>query len=356
MTKQIVPNAQVCHLWAHQSQDYARSNNGNMHFQGRDLYSYNTVIATIYKAEGAGGDVALVSNVHHSSTTGKQTNLVFRALGYGSVMPEFTVPHIGRPGGYAAHDEQHFYYHPEEMHKANAEYYRELFHDCLAKYKRARDHKEWKTSQARDAAENFEKYVRLFAVDAELFDAETLISNAVADRIKAEEKKNTPEYRAKLEKEQAQRRAKEVRDYREVRGKFGPDYSEPYHRGEALFFADDRFARAEKLKAIFADKIAAWLDGTNVQLPRMESALLRLQGKEIQTSWGASFPAEHGKKAFPVIACCRKNQREWNTNGHQIHLGHFAINKITAEGNVVAGCHLVEWPAIERIAIKLGLI
>lgn len=40
--------------------------------------------------------------------------------------------------------------------------------------------------------------------------------------------------------------------------------------------------------------IGAWRQGVAVRVPRGDSAMLRLRGDAIETSWGASFPASHG--------------------------------------------------------------
>lgn len=41
----VVKSDEIGHLWAHQTQDRARA--GNLSFQGKEFYSYSTVIARI---------------------------------------------------------------------------------------------------------------------------------------------------------------------------------------------------------------------------------------------------------------------------------------------------------------------
>lgn len=352
--KTVVTNAQVCHLWAHQSQEHARSGNGNVSFSGRDLYSYQTVIATIVDAAD-GSKVALVSSRGFSPTTGKQKNNIYRALGYsGEVMPSFTVPELGKPGGmvyFTPMDRD-----PVALHRFNAESFRESFLDCLARFKRAREVNTWILGQAREQAEQYASYVKLFAVDLPAIDVDTLIKAAEDERIAINRARNTPEAIAKREKEATARLAREIRDFRSVSGKFNLDWTESWH-GDSRFSATDREVRSEAIARLNADKIAAWLSGhTNIVPRHGDSALLRIKGQAIQTSWGAEFPVDHGKRAFAVIAHCRRTGSEWHTNGKTIHLGPFAVNTISAEGDVKAGCHLVRWPAIERVAKELGLV
>jgi hypothetical protein len=44
---------------------------------------------------------------------------------------------------------------------------------------------------------------------------------------------------------------------------------------------------------------------------------------------------------------------DWTANGHTCHLGHYQINRITKDGTVYAGCHVVTWDEIEKIAPML---
>lgn len=85
--------------------------------------------------------------------------------------------------------------------------------------------------------------------------------------------------------------------------------------------------------------------------------LLRFKGKDaIETSKSAEFPIAHAKRAFKAIASCREQKKSWERNGHNIHVGHFQIDRIDTEGNIVAGCHNIRWPEIEIMARQLGLI
>ena len=89
--------------------------------------------------------------------------------------------------------------------------------------------------------------------------------------------------------------------------------------------------------------------------------MLRLWGlppsEEIETSWGARFPKEHAREALRYIQVVRLKGETWHSNGDQApRLGYYKIDKITAAGDVRAGCHLVPWIEIERLAIELGWI
>jgi hypothetical protein len=78
--KTVVSNSMVAHLWAHQSQDTARSGNGNIWFEGTTLYSYRTPIAN-FVVSPKGKHVALISSQGYSPTTGGHLRDASRALG-----------------------------------------------------------------------------------------------------------------------------------------------------------------------------------------------------------------------------------------------------------------------------------
>lgn len=67
MTKLVHPNAMVAHLWANQSQESARSNNGQVFFNGRKLYSYGSHFLT---GIVAGDGKQIVTTRTYSPTTG----------------------------------------------------------------------------------------------------------------------------------------------------------------------------------------------------------------------------------------------------------------------------------------------
>jgi hypothetical protein len=83
------------------------------------------------------------------------------------------------------------------------------------------------------------------------------------------------------------------------------------------------------------------------------SPMLRVVGDEVQTSLGARFPVSHALHALGLIRKIRECGREYVRDSHTIHLGHYAIDRIEPDGTVHAGCHVVKWDEIERIASQL---
>jgi hypothetical protein len=81
--------------------------------------------------------------------------------------------------------------------------------------------------------------------------------------------------------------------------------------------------------------------------------MLRLVGNEVQTSLGARFPVSHALSGLAVVCKIRESGQEFLRNGHSIHLGNYAIDRIEPDGTVHAGCHVVTWDEIERLAPQL---
>lgn len=90
--------------------------------------------------------------------------------------------------------------------------------------------------------------------------------------------------------------------------------------------------------ALLRAKVTAWgADG-------------RAEAGTLETSWGAQVPLAHAIRAFRFLALCRAEGKAWAANGKTLHVGHFAIDRVDTAGNFRAGCHLINWPEVERVA------
>jgi hypothetical protein len=78
--------------------------------------------------------------------------------------------------------------------------------------------------------------------------------------------------------------------------------------------------------------------------------MLRIDGDEVLTSRGVRFPVSHAKRALAFVRKVRESGQSYIRNGHTIHLGPYAIDRIEPDGTVKAGCHVVSWQEIERMA------
>lgn len=80
-----------------------------------------------------------------------------------------------------------------------------------------------------------------------------------------------------------------------------------------------------------------------------------ITGGELETSQGASVPLPHAVRAFRFLKLCRETGKEWRTNGRTVRVGHFKIDRVTAAGDFVAGCHSIKWEEVESLALALGV-
>jgi len=124
---------------------------------------------------------------------------------------------------------------------------------------------------------------------------------------------------------------------------------------QAADMAAKRKTDLAKRRKLLAKAAERWKAGEHVSISEYPDILLRVSGEEIQTSGGARFPVDHGRKAFTLIKRCHDKAETYKHNGHSIQLGNFSIDQIDRSGNVKAGCHHVKWAEIARIAGLLNL-
>lgn len=84
-------------------------------------------------------------------------------------------------------------------------------------------------------------------------------------------------------------------------------------------------------------------------------ALMRIRGDVLETSQGASVPLAHAVKVFRFVKACRESGKSWRRNGATIRVGHFQVDSVEASGNFRAGCHVFNWPEVERVARLAGV-
>lgn len=124
--------------------------------------------------------------------------------------------------------------------------------------------------------------------------------------------------------------------------------------------AEEKAARERLKNASAAELIEYWrqtgIDASNGYELRDWPCMLRIDGDRIFTSWGANFPTEHARRAYPAIKRVFESGKDWRTNGHKIPLGHFQVDSIAASaGELRAGCHTLQRAEIERCAADLGI-
>src|ERR1019366_8962284 len=84
-----------------------------------------------------------------------------------------------------------------------------------------------------------------------------------------------------------------------------------------------------------------------IHTPVMLPAYLRC------SAWSATKSRPRWARAS-FVRKVRASGQEYVRNGHTIHLGNYVIDRIDSDGSVHAGCHVVRWEEIERIAPQLN--
>lgn len=381
MVKRVLSNDMVRHVWAAQSQDEARTSNGNMSFFGPVLYSYGTPIANILS--GADGQpVALVTTESYSVTTSGKHMPSHRDTAH---MRRFDVPFLLLPPGqnygrssaerasYNAtrrdwqNDESGEAFEARKLatdHAANVSHMLAAYRAEMDTARRKRALPSWCDANApryRDGmptlaawlppaipshdGENYHqpgrhlaqlrRYCAAFGLECpELPDAEAERAEIIAAFEARRAKNDTPAARAKREREAARRAEREAEA--EAR------------RQEAV----------AKARAEGAEALALWLAGDNVSLPyearatETGGAYVRVYGDEVQTSQGARVPLSAGRMLLAMAARCRATGSPMH-GAHRV--GSFHLSAIDAEGNARVGCHLLEWSQMEDAARRAGI-
>jgi hypothetical protein len=108
-------------------------------------------------------------------------------------------------------------------------------------------------------------------------------------------------------------------------------------------------------KAIAKRMLKDWLTGeiTHLNHAHLIPTELRIVDDTVETTRGVSFPVAHAKLGLRLVEAVMARGKEWTANGEQCRLGFFRIEKIEANGTVTAGCHVVTWAAISRIADQI---
>lgn len=289
--KHVYPTNEIPHLWAHQTQHDARNQQSNLYFEGDTIYSYGSHFPIARFVERKGKKVVLFTTSTYSTTTACHCSMVRSAIP--SSVPVFHVPDLVPTNS------------DPKNHGENTERFRSEITRCLEKAARAR---KWRESFLKEAVywrdEQALGYCKFFGLKAKFPNVPTLSSGDL-DKLKLQ-----------LSKAAAQKSA--------------------LHKKEQL------------------EAIARWRNGGPIYgyssgLPTM----LRIAGEEIETSMGARFPISHAKLALRIVRKVMESGVEYRTNGHTIHLGNYTLDRITTDGTVYAGCHVVTWAEIKLIAPKL---
>jgi hypothetical protein len=363
--RKVFDNAMVAHVWAQQEQDEGRSGNGNFYFSGPTIYSYGShfPIAT-FTRDAHGERCVLFTTGDYSVSTARHITYTSRALD-GLNVKVWNVPLL-RSSRYGAPD--------EATHAANAKLLADeaVAHaaDLANVRKRSRFYNEgslpeleFRQRHAARIADEVIAYCEAFAV-------------AIPDNVNAVQwqqsirdafaKYHDPAAVAKREKAAAQRAARRDREeaallqryFAVVEGVLPSLSHEEYKRLDWQRAHDYRNlmqARNPTRIKYGPDYLTAeqWRDGKpGTAHPAIAYTLVRRRGDQLETSRHATCPFKHAVLAFMKAQECKRLGIEWRRNGHSIHVGHFQVDHIDAQGNLRAGCHTLLFEEMMILAVR----
>ena len=112
----------------------------------------------------------------------------------------------------------------------------------------------------------------------------------------------------------------------------------------------------ERAKAILAAAdVDAWKRGTRSQCPHTSKIHLRVNGENIETSWGANVPLTVAPGLWTAVETCRTTKSVYLPIT-AFEVGHYKLNSIRENGDVVIGCHTIQYDELRRIAVQLNYV
>lgn len=313
MSKHKKINSDTAHRWCHQIGDYSEVKGGRLFFRGDTIYSYGEhfPIARHIKVKSSVAHdgfhrCILFTTRAYSVTTARHISEVSQAIPGG-----VTVFHVDNVR--AGEDAESYPESATKQHQHNLDDYRERITNTAGNAKRARSNKNWYITRLDNLLNEHNGYIDFFQLKADhIFQGDPQIEQLLKNAKEASQRE--------IEREKERKRQAEIRNQEDIQ---------------------------------------RWVAGKIDHFPfSVQRVYLRKdfsQGEQIVvTSKGAIVPLEHARKAFKVVQKCRERQKGFSPNGKTLHVGHYQIQSIDAEGNVRAGCHLIEWPQIEDFARKEG--
>ncbi len=306
--KYVFDTGEIPHLWAHRTQEEARNRHGNLYFTGDTIYSYGShfPIARHVVSE-AGERAVLLTTATYSVTTSSHCSAVRSAIPSGTRI--FHVPIVC-----------HGRYNGSELttndHAGNLADYAERIEKHVITSARARSSyaKEWNHERAVRLRDEAFAYSAFFGLPVPSIPEVPELDSEALTAIRKREAKRAAEKAEQTKRE----------------------------RAEAI-------VRQQEL-------ITKWRAGQHSGCLYDVPAMLRIVGDEVQTSRGARFPIAHAKRGLAFVRKVRGSGQPYVRNGHTIHLGPYAIDRIEQDGTVTVGCHVVSWEEIERIAPSLDSV
>ncbi|HHL35195.1 MAG TPA: hypothetical protein ENJ30_12600 [Desulfobulbaceae bacterium] len=306
--RNVMTNNEVFHAWANQTQASARNSSGSVFFEGGKPYSYGFHYPV---AKLVGEDTALFNNTPTSVTTARQRSQEAQAASHKKIF------WVANPLASTAGE-----------HEMNLRDYLERVNDLVGSIPRARkENKGFRIVAVNQLLQEAKEYADLFNMTGryrEMFlGLEKQLSSGSVESLVAEAKKAARERR------------------RKVREKFLSETLPKFRRGEIRYITDP------------VNPNVAYLRVTDLRVEGEKGN--RVTGNGVATSKGIYLELSEAKKLWKLISLTKARGKPFVPK-KTIWINHtFTLGKITAKGDLHAGCHLVPYAESERVAKILGL-
>lgn len=363
--KHVLSTNEIPHAWAHPLeangsgfyQTHARNPQGNYYFKTasdgtRVLFSYRDSypIGSLFQVK-KGKSVRTVylyfDGKPYSSTTASHMS------GCKGSIPR---AHVSFGVEYVVSDSSSHAKPTQAQHVKNVAFLASEYAGTVAKLKKAHSMRtiQWTRETATKQRAQALDYAKFFGVKAPKLEAVPII---------------TAERRAKALAFDAgsEERSRRVREARRARW-------EAEHKEYLLRQEQER----ENAKKTLPERIAKWRAGEHASFysDRLDCAMLRLKGENVETSQGVKVPVSGqagAARLFRFLKALKDSGRTYTRNGHTQHIGNFAVDSFSpvavagidaewvaeamAQGVIkpqewvmVAGCHRITWSEIEGLA------
>lgn len=294
MVKSVYKGEELPHLFANNTQSYARNSSNSQHFDNNIYYSYRAPIA--YRLVNSKSEQAIFfNNIKLSITTNKHLRKLQWACNHITSF-DYTLNSYSTPTFQSLYS-----------------YYLNLEQTLLSDLKKSRRYKYYIATQIQDLLHTINKLVTWFDSDSSLLVDTTKYDALIENLLFIDKQKEEERTKKKLEQE--------AKNRLETKGDF--DY---------------------------------WLSGYTTHFPsswNSTGTYLRINPSDpsiVQTSRGATFPLSICKKLYTIYLNCKQNHSVFDK---EFHIGKYTLNKITEDG-ITAGCHFIKGDEIERFASLLG--
>lgn len=328
MTKHVFTNDMVAHVWAQGQADdaWGRNHNNSFRFEGRKLLrgsgwgsDRHANLVTARLIDTADGPIVL-----HVGYLAKHQRASFRVATRHLMKIQVAV--LGAKDADTLTAEEHAENLKQMVDSAEYHCRRDaVYHNY-----------EGNLRQACETYETAIKYARLFSVPSEID-----LDGARTDIQVALDAWNTPEAVAERERVRLENRT----------------------------FEDKRREHtAAMMRLAQVHKVAAWRAGehsTHYFLPWHDRAMLRVSrggpsgARRLQTSQGAEVPLLHAINIFQHVTFLLRQGGfvGWAAqNQSGLGVGSFKVTEIDPNGTITAGCHVIEYPEMERAAVVAGVL